>query len=654
MTSDQTTDSGPSDERSSEEQAGEEQASEDVMPDEPSREGRSKSLPIVVVFAGAAALAIGIWIAIQPRGDGPEGGERGVEVSTIDPWTPRSGVGYVGSQACRECHEEIADRYATHPMYVASRPIADECVAETSGEFSSGPGFNYRVETKDGKTRHIEQVVDSEGNEIFEQSVEIKYILGSGARGESFMHERDGRLFASPISWYTQKAKWDLAPGYQHAQHARFERPVLDRCAGCHSGRLNRGPDSGEDHVTYKQPIFLEHAIGCERCHGPGKDHIDFHNGDRKEDAMPDLSELSPSKRDAVCNQCHILGDEQFLRLGRSNSDFRPGDNVGDIWTTYVKKTPDKDSKETAVSHVQQMNSSTCFIESKGKLGCVTCHDPHFHDEREKRQVHYNNACQKCHAVEDCAEEPEVRAKEPANGSCIHCHMVKLSAMDIPHASQTDHRILRRVALASLLPTALAQGDNRKLVIFDLDDAPLPKLAKQRADAVVLTKKAVMNRDKDLASQAEKQLTEVAAEAPHDVLTLDHLAKSLAVQQKMDEAVKVWRRVLERHPENISALASLQAAAEMTNNAEDALKYCDRLIEVEPWQADSHYRKARLLGELRKTDDALQTAKKAIELNPMHPQAYALAASLLRRLGRFKQAAKLEQDARQIFLPRKK
>ena len=30
-----------------------------------------------------------------------------------------------------------------------------------------------------------------------------------------------------------------------------------------------------------------------------------------------------------------------------------------------------------AVGHVEQMESSRCFRESQGRLGCISCHDPH-------------------------------------------------------------------------------------------------------------------------------------------------------------------------------------------------------------------------------------------------------------------------------------
>ena len=76
----------------------------------------------------------------------------------------------------------------------------------------------------------------------------------------------------------------------------------------------------------YEPPIFRGHAIGCERCHGPGELHS------RRQDLVDgrDLTivnprHLEPALRLAVCEQCHLLGDERVDRLGRGTFDYRPG-----------------------------------------------------------------------------------------------------------------------------------------------------------------------------------------------------------------------------------------------------------------------------------------------------------------------------------------
>ena len=65
----------------------------------------------------------------------------------------------------------------------------------------------------------------------------MKYALGSGTRGISYLIEHDGRLFQSPISWYGQKKQWDLSPGYD-VNNLHFDRPIEPDCLFCHANRV--------------------------------------------------------------------------------------------------------------------------------------------------------------------------------------------------------------------------------------------------------------------------------------------------------------------------------------------------------------------------------------------------------------------------------
>ena len=79
----------------------------------------------------------------------------------------------------------------------------------------------------------------------------------------------------------------------------------------CHAGRMNPIPQE-RNRFDEKKP-FHELAIGCERCHGPGKKHIHFHEENHcrlgtNVDPIVNPEKLSPELRDAVCYQCHLQG----------------------------------------------------------------------------------------------------------------------------------------------------------------------------------------------------------------------------------------------------------------------------------------------------------------------------------------------------------
>ena len=169
------------------------------------------------------------------------------------------------------------------------------------------------------------------------RSVEVHYVVGSGQRGRSYFIDRGGVMFLSPISWYSQQNRWDLSPGYPDRNHLRFERPVSGRCLGCHAGRVNVEPGEND---RFLHPSVRETAISCERCHGPGKAHVEFHRAastPTTPDPIVNPAQLSPSKREAVCNACHLQGIEEVRRYGRTDFDFRPGMDLGEVWSIFVE-----------------------------------------------------------------------------------------------------------------------------------------------------------------------------------------------------------------------------------------------------------------------------------------------------------------------------
>lgn len=64
----------------------------------------------------------------------------------------------------------------------------------------------------------------------------ISYIVGSGQHTNSHLIDINGYLHQAPITFYTQKGQWDLAPGFEKGQNTRFERKIEMECITCHNG----------------------------------------------------------------------------------------------------------------------------------------------------------------------------------------------------------------------------------------------------------------------------------------------------------------------------------------------------------------------------------------------------------------------------------
>jgi hypothetical protein len=237
-------------------------------------------------------------------------GVRARELAVLSPYrNTRSGVKYVGDAACARCHAEISRTYRSHPMgrslapMDAAAPSPD--VAEDGRPLFGAQGLEYSVEHRDGRVWHQETRRDSAGGVVARNEAEVQFVLGSGRQGFAYLIERDGFLFQSPIAWYAQKRRWDLAPGYERSNN-HFHRPAMSACLYCHANGVE--PVAGTVN-RYRPPIFRGHAIGCERCHGPGELHVALPPlVDGKDMTIVNPANLEPPLRDAVCEQCHLNG----------------------------------------------------------------------------------------------------------------------------------------------------------------------------------------------------------------------------------------------------------------------------------------------------------------------------------------------------------
>src|SRR5262249_44008985 len=128
----------------------------------------------------------------------------------------------------------------------------------------------FRVVRDGGRAWHLQSAV-RDGEVLFEHRTPVHYAVGSGTLAFSYLTESNGYLYQTPISWYSEKKIWDLSPGF--APSIFLGRPVLPGSPQCHVTRVKTRP--GET-SRFGPGVFEGHAIGCERCHGPGERHAEF------------------------------------------------------------------------------------------------------------------------------------------------------------------------------------------------------------------------------------------------------------------------------------------------------------------------------------------------------------------------------------------
>lgn len=393
----------------------------------------------------------------------------------------------------------------------------------------------------------------------------VKWAIGSGNEGKSYLVRIGDALFQSPISWYTRRAAWDLSPGFESDPDPGFYRPVTADCLFCHTG--NPRPIKGTLN-RYLDPPFDPAAIGCDRCHGDPAGHL----ASPAKNTIVNPSRLERQRRDAVCEQCHLSGEARIPNPGKDAADFRPGMLLEDVFTVYVKEAPAGPLGLKVVSHSEQMARSRCSLESGGKLWCGTCHS--VHDSRENKVIAYARKCMGCHATEETKEHAKTVGED-----CAGCHMPKLQAYDGGHTAFHDHwiRLDRR------------QPQLKGPVTLKPWRRPPEKFARRN-----LALALIGAGSKDNSMEQLVQGLKLLDSGPMDGAAETARGFVLLRLGKAGPAVESFRRAVEEEPSNSTRRLNLAAALSAGGQQAEAKQNAEKAIAIEPLLEDAY----ALLAEL--------------------------------------------------------
>jgi hypothetical protein len=532
------------------------------------------------------------------------------------PWlNTRPGVKYAGDAVCARCHADIAETFRRHPMgrslapIAAAPPVGFERPTGTT-TFGAGPSL-FTIERRGGREIHRETFRD-EGQVLAQVEAEVAYAVGSGTRGVSYLVQHDGRLFQSPITWYTQKQQWDLSPGYERTS-AHFDRPIDPNCLFCHSNRVEPVPLSAN---RYNEPVFLGHAIGCERCHGPGE----LHAAGQKLVGGRDLTivnprHLDPVLRGNICEQCHLVGDQRVDRLGKSAFDYRPGLPLTEFFIDHVRTNQEG---HKLVGQVEQMKASLCFRASQGRLSCISCHDPHQLPDPEEKIAYFRDQCLACHEDTGCKLPERVRLARNREDDCAGCHMPMAKTVDIVHTAVTDHRILRDPDASPSAPKRSPSELPLVRMSGDVDPAHLDSIDRELAIAVTAEGPRLPNTPqiRKIGPRVLSALDQAVSEHRDDLVAVRMKAQALAFNGRRAEALGLAGSLLESAPAYELLLDDYLSYAIDLGDFPVALEPAQRAVALNPWSASYRERLAYILMQTQDYSRALNEARAALGLNP--------------------------------------
>ncbi len=485
----------------------------------------------------------------------------------------------VGNQACAPCHVDIYRRYAATGMARSSGVVSSAAPKESFARAAfEDPASAAAYQITPGQDSYRLSFART-GTDIHGER-SLRWFVGSGSVGRSYLFSTGGFLFQAPVSYYALGERWDVSPGFQRYSTIALTRPVEPACLQCHASRLQTLP--GTENGFAAVP-FLENGVACERCHGDAREHIASHGA--KSPILVNPAKLSPARRDSICAQCHLSGVARIARKRANAEPWKPGLLLSDFSAFFVWAGSELPEMRVT-SHFERLQQSACKRASGDKLWCGSCHDPHEEPAPENRAAYYRAKCAACHTVSHGED-------------CIGCHMPKGQVSDSQHAVYTDHSIPRR-------PRPAAQpASTDTLVPFWTTSANDRDLGLAYAVAAA-AKPALRARSLPLLEAAAKR-------DPDDAAVLVQLAQDYDQAGSTERAMPLYQRVLTLNPASVAAATNLGAILAQRGNAAEAIRLWQQALKANPALTNvrmnlavAQYRAGDIAGARTTLEQALQ------------------------------------------------
>lgn len=436
---------------------------------------------------------------------------------------------------------------------------------------------------------------------------QLRYFLGSGKRGRTYLFERQGYWFESPVNWYAKKQMWDMAPNYLTATEAPLTLPVDPGCLHCHASGVAQALKDARNH--YAGEPFAFGGITCAACHGDPSAHI----ASAGKVHMASIDAMEPLRRDSICLSCHLEGQAAVIREGKDLASFVPGDNLFDYALFFVR-AGENGSGGRATSQWEALLKSECKRKSGDRLTCTTCHDPHGSPSTQERVAFYRMRCLQCH------NQPGFEASHHAeNSDCTACHMARPPSNDIAHEQVTDHWIRKHVSQDKL--PLFTTGDLVAVGGFAAGDRDLGLAYAQMAER---GDRQAGTRAVTLLLHAEKQ----ADGAPHDHQLHAELGFLAQVAGQPQAAEEEYRRALKADANDSLAAANLALIEAQQKHLPEAIKLWDSVFSRDPAELGAGLNLAVVECESGQRTAAEQTLARVLVFAPDNARARTMLEAL--------------------------
>ncbi len=516
------------------------------------------------------------------------------------------------------------------------RPSATSSIEDFSknNPFYHKPSDSYfTMIQRQGRLYQRRHQVDADGKQVNVIEKQVDYVLGSGNHVRAYVNRTAAnKLIEMPLAWYTEKGGyWGMNPGYDQPAHDGFRRALGYECMFCHNGYPEIPAAS---HQRFAEPVYptaMPEGIDCQRCHGPGRNHVQLAKTagatqEKIRSAIVNPSRIGAQRSMEVCMQCHLETTSFPLpnalqRYGRGPFSYKPGEPLSSFMVAF-DHAPNKgrDDKFEIVNSAYRLRRSACFLQSKDKLTCTTCHNPHTVPRGTQAEQHYTAVCRQCHNAP--FERLVASAKHTSDPSCTECHMPKRRTEDVVHVVMTDHYIQRRKPVTDLLAEK-AERHETDLTAYRGPVVPyypraLPKTPENDLDLAV----AQVIEKSNLAVGIMQLTAAIAKHAPKRAEYYLELAEALRNNGQLAKALPFYEDALRRNPNSYIALEKLGAALRRSGKHTEAVGFLQRATASAPGNAITWHELGLAYRAQGKPQDAITAIQKAVTLDPDLSEAH--------------------------------